>query len=121
MKTTLAILFSFLLMLGTGVVPAGPMPGTVAAPAACYVADEPPCCVDCRCCLTPADGRAGMPFQPAATTSAAQDHRLQPPLAVVAWVTLSEAPTLSPRSALPCPADFPPAVPLFQRHCLLLI
>jgi hypothetical protein len=115
MKHVLTILFSLLLMLGHGV-PASSAP--VAAGERCTPAGVS-CCSKCACCVSPA-GAPSVPLRESVPAPVSSDRlELSSSLPPVLWAEpLDNRPfalAVSFRSSSSQP------VPLFQRHCLLLI
>lgn len=119
MKHAVALVVSLLLILGDGVFPRSAVARLAdAAEHACGMAEQATC-TRCACCVAPANG----PTVPLTESSPAQSgsERLQLPAgALYVLYELSPDCSLIASPARFAPLPFQP-VPLFQRHCLLLI
>ena len=116
MKHAVAIIFSLLLILGDGLFPRSTAAGVATvAEHACGMAEK----MACACCAAPASG----PTVPLNESSPVQSgsERLQVPdgaLNVLCEQSPDCSLTASPARFAPLPFQ---QVPLFLRHCLLLI
>lgn len=119
MKHAVAIIFSLLLIMGDGVFSRSAVASIAdAAEHACGMAEKA-ACTRCACCVAPTN----RPAVPLNESSPAQtgNERLQLPVgALNVLYELSPDCSLVANPARFAPLPFQP-VPLFQRHCLLLI
>ncbi len=119
MKHAVAMFFSLLLILGDGVF-SRPVSASVASPRehACGMAEKTGC-VQCACCVAPA-GNSSTPVRESSPAPAGSE-RLQIPAS--ALTVLYELPSDGSHSSARAQSAnlIPQPVPLFLRHCLLLI
>ncbi len=115
MNHAVAILFSLLLMLGDGVFS---RPVSAAGDHACGMSGKA-ACARCACCVAPTSSSA-TPVRESSPAPSGNERLQIPASALTVLYELSpDSPCLS-RSALTEPSSSQP-VPLFLRHCLLLI
>lgn len=119
MKHAVTIIFSLLLVLGDGVfarsVPASASPS---GDHACGMSEKKPC-ARCACCVAPADSRS-TPVRESSPAPSGNERLQIPASALTVLYELSPDSPSPARSALNAPSSSQP-VPLFLRHCLLLI
>ena len=119
MKHAVAIIFSLLLMLGDGVF-SRPVSasGAPRGDHACGMAEKA-ACARCACCVAPAGG-SSTPVRESSPAPSGSERLQIPAGALNVLYELSPDSPCPARSALNAPSSSQP-VPLFLRHCLLLI
>lgn len=119
MKHAVAIFFSLLLILGAGVF-ARPASASVVSPRehACGMAEKTGC-VRCACCVAPA-GSSSTPVRESSPAPAGSERLQIPASALTVLYELPSDGSHSSARAQSAPFISQP-VPLFLRHCLLLI
>ena len=119
MKHVVALALSFMLLLVGIVSPCGAMAGGSSESAACSMSDEAGCS-HCACCITPANGgdQATVPASVPSPDHSGRSLLAPPPLTLVLTVALDARQESVP---LPVSPSSVGSVPLYQRHCLLLI
>lgn len=119
MKHAVAIVFSLLLILGDGVFSRSATARVAAlAEHDCGMAEKV-ACARCACCVAPANGPT-VPLNESGPAPSGSERLQLPAGALNVLYELSPDCSLLAAPARFAPLPFQP-VPLFQRHCLLLI